>query len=95
MQAEHRLSALTKQSQKQKLSSCLSLTYIRARILQGFTFLLSQVSQLALRPPPFLSLQPRYFTTSKTTRRSKRNNTSLFIKQHVVLCEMSAYFPDA
>ena len=53
-----------------------SRIYARAfhRIL---LFLLSQVSQLSHRPLLF-SHQPRCFTTSKTTRRSKRNNTSLF-----------------
>ena len=74
-----------------------SRIYARAfhRIL---LFLLSQVSQLSHRPLLF-SHQPRCFTTSKTTRRSKRNNTSLFqndtlfeVKRHVTFHKTTRRF---
>ena len=53
--------------------------YTRAHPNRVLLFLLSQVSQQALRPP-FFPPQPRCFTTSKTTRCLKRNNTSFYVK---------------
>ena len=77
MQAENRLSALTKQCQKQKLSRCLSLAYIRARILQGFTFFAITSVTACTSPPLF------YIFNQDTLQQ---------VKRHVVRRETTRHF---
>ncbi len=94
MQAENLLSALTKQCQKQKLSRCLSLAYIRARILTGFySFCCHKCHNYHITPPLFLINQDVPQQVNDTSFEEKQHVT--FSKQYVVLCEMSAYSPDA
>ena len=77
MQAENLLSALTKQCQKQKLSRCLSLAYIRVRILQDFTFFaVTSVTASTLRPLFFLFNQ----------------DVSQQVKRHIVRRETTRHF---
>ena len=77
MQAENLLSALTKQCQKQKLSRYLSLAYIRARILQGYTFFaITSVTACTSRPFFFLFNQ----------------DVSQQVKRHVVRRETTRHF---
>ena len=78
MQAENLLSALTKQCQKQKLSRYLSLAYIRARILQGFTFFAITSVTACTSPPPLF-----YLFNQDTLQQ---------VKRHVVRRETTRHF---
>ena len=83
MQAENLLSALTKQCQKQKLSRYLSLAYIRARILQGYTFFaITSVTACTSRPFFFGFNQDVSQQVNDTLFEEKQHVT--FLKRHVV-----------
>ena len=82
-----------------KFWKTLSRVRVCVRALQEFSSFCCHKCHSLHFAPLFFPLQPRCFTTSKTTRRSKRNNTSLFqndtlfeVKRHVTFHKTTRRF---